>query len=389
MQLRSMICCRGSRSRPRRALRLRLWPRPATNASRFLAMNGPARSSRWIRPTCIRATTPITSSPSTTGCSTSTTISRPFPNSRPNGRCPPTVSTWTFKLREGVKFHSGKDFTSADVVYTFKRFFDAEARLGRQGGSRVPRSRRHQGRRQYTVSFTTKKPVVELPVLITNKFTNIVPEGAKHEDLRLKADGTGPFMQEQFMPNDPVRILRKNPNYWDAGKPKAECLRITVAQEPVAAVTAIKAGQVDLVLNVDPTGIPTLKDDPNVELLETGASNSMTMSMWVDTAALRQRQGAPGARSRCRPPGDDRYGAAGLRRARRRQSGAAREPGLLHQGGAEAGYRGGQEASRRGRPCRRPEIRPLHRRRRAGHGAAWPRSSPKWPSPPASTSTSS
>jgi len=37
------------------------------------------------------------------------------------------------------------------------------------------------------------------------------------------------------------------------------------------------------VLNVDPTGIPTLKGDPNVTLLETGASNSMTVSMWVDT----------------------------------------------------------------------------------------------------------
>ena len=135
----------------------------------------------------------------------------------------------------------------------------------------------------HTVTFTTPEPVAEFPVLISNKFTNIVAEGATHEDLRLKGNGTGPFMQEQFEPNAPVRILRKNPNYWDAGKPKADCIRVTVAQEPVAAVSAIKAGQVDLVLNVDPSIITALQDDPNVELLETGASNSMTVSMWIDT----------------------------------------------------------------------------------------------------------
>ncbi len=116
----------------------------------------------------------------------------------------------------------------------------------------------------------------------TLKFTNIVPEGATADELRLKGDGTGPFVQEQFEPNAPVRILRANPNYWDEGKPKAECLKITVAQEPVAAVAAIKSGQVDLVLNVDPTGIPALQGDDSVTLLETGASNSMTISMWVD-----------------------------------------------------------------------------------------------------------
>jgi peptide/nickel transport system substrate-binding protein len=190
--------------------------------------------------------------------------------------------TWTFKLRDGVKFHSGKDFSSADVVYTFKRLLDEKLGSGARAvlefldpdGIKAPDAR--------TVTFTTKKPVVELPVLITNKFTNIVPDGAKHEDLVLHGDGTGPFMQQEFTPNAPVRILKKNPNYWDAGKPKADCLRITVAQEAVAAVSALKAGQVDLMLNVDPSVIPTLKDDPSVTLLETGASNSMTISFWVD-----------------------------------------------------------------------------------------------------------
>ena len=191
--------------------------------------------------------------------------------------------TWTFKLRDGVKFHSGKDFSSADVVYTFKRLLDEKTGSGARAvlefldpdGIKAPDAR--------TVTFTTKKPVVELPVLISNKFTNIVADGAKAEDLRLHGDGTGPFMQEEFTPNAPVRILRRNPNYWDSGKPKAECLKITVAQEAVAAVSAMKSGEVDLMLNVDPSVIPALKDDPSVALLETGASNSMTISFWVDT----------------------------------------------------------------------------------------------------------
>ncbi len=195
----------------------------------------------------------------------------------------PDGLTWTFDLRKGVKFHSGKDFTSADVVYTFKRLLDPALGSGAKAVLEFLDADGIKAPDPYTVTFTTKKPVVELPVLISNKFTNIVPDGATHEALRLHEDGTGPFMQEQFTPNAPVRILTKNPNYWDSGKPKADCLRITVAQEPVAAVAAIKSGQVDLVLNVDPTGIPSLKGDPNVTLLQTGASNSMTISMWVDT----------------------------------------------------------------------------------------------------------
>ena len=195
----------------------------------------------------------------------------------------PDGLTWTFKLREGVKFHSGKDFTSADVVYTFKRMLDEKLGSGARAVLEFLDADGIKAPDAHTVTFTTKKPVVELPVLITNKFTNIVPDGAKHEDLRLHDDGTGPFMQEAFTPNAPVRIFKKNPNYWDAGKPKSDCMRVTVAQEAVAAVSALKAGQVDLMLNVDPSVISTLKDDPSVTLLETAASNSMTISFWVDT----------------------------------------------------------------------------------------------------------
>jgi len=191
--------------------------------------------------------------------------------------------TWTFKLREGVKFHDGSDFDANDVVYTFKRFWDPELASGAPAVLGFLDPEGIKALDSHTVAFTIKEPVAELPVLITNKFTNIVAEGAKHEDLRLKGNGTGPFMQEQFEPNAPVRIFSANPNYWQEGLPKSKCVRVTVAQEPVTAVSAIKVGEVDLVLNVDPSVIQALKDDANVTLLETGASNSMTVSMWVDT----------------------------------------------------------------------------------------------------------
>lgn len=192
--------------------------------------------------------------------------------------------TWTFKLREGVKFHDGSNFTAADVVYTFKRLLDPEQGFGSVAVLGFLAADGIVAEDDYTVTFTTPEPVVELPVLISNKFTNIVSEGATNEELRLKSNGTGPFMQEQFTPNAPVRLLRKNPEYWAEGLPKSECLHITVAQESVAAVSAIKSGQVDLVLNVDPSVIGALENDDSVKLLETGASNSMTVSMWVDTA---------------------------------------------------------------------------------------------------------
>ncbi|HEY7766220.1 MAG TPA: ABC transporter substrate-binding protein, partial [Aestuariivirgaceae bacterium] len=77
----------------------------------------------------------------------------------------PDGRTWTFKLREGVKFHSGKDFTSADVVYTFKRFFDESLGSGAKAVLEFLDPEGIKAVDKYTVSFTTKDPVVELPVL--------------------------------------------------------------------------------------------------------------------------------------------------------------------------------------------------------------------------------
>jgi len=207
--------------------------------------------------------------------------------SSPDGR------TWTFHLRKGVKFHDGSDFDAGDVVYTFKRLLDPALPSGAKQVLAFLEPDDIVAVDAQTVTFTTKEPMADLPLLITNKYTNIVAEGAKAEDLRLHENGTGPFIQEKFTPGGAVRVFAKNPTYWKAGRPKADCLRVTVALEPVAAVSAIRSGEADLVLNLDPSVASTLKGDANVQLLQTQASNSMTISMWTDTPPfddLRVRQ---------------------------------------------------------------------------------------------------
>ena len=207
----------------------------------------------------------------------------PFPELAESWNVSDDGKTWTFTLRQGVKFHDGSDFDAADVVHTYKRLIDpalaspAAAVLSFLTADGITAVDAH------TVQFTTAEPVAELPLIFTTKFTLIVPEGATPESLRETPVGTGPFSVEKFKVGEPLSVFRKNPTYWKAGLPKAECLKMSVAQEGLTAAVALQSGEADVVTSIDPAMVPQLKGDSNVQLLSTGAGTSMVISMYVDT----------------------------------------------------------------------------------------------------------
>jgi len=186
----------------------------------------------------------------------------------PDGRAVPALAvSWTplatgygfrFKLREGVKFHSGRLFTAKDVKYTFEQLL----RPGGQGGLSAPYLANVVGAADlkagrapelagvkiiddHTVEVNFTKPDVLFPIYqFFFMDSGIVAElGA---DWMTKADaGTGPFTFKQWKRGTEVD-LGANPNYW-GGAPKIDGVQFLIIPTGDTALSQYDAGELDLV----------------------------------------------------------------------------------------------------------------------------------------------
>ncbi len=160
---------------------------------------------------------------------------------------------WEVKLRKGVKFHNGQEFTADDVIATFKRV------------PNVPNSPASfaffvrpivdmQAPDKYTLRLKTDKPHPLMPndlgaIMILPKS---VAETAKTEDFNSgKAMiGTGPYRYSEYAAGDRV-VLKRNDAYWGP-KPAWDNVRFRMIPSAPARVAALLAGDVQMI-----EGVPT------------------------------------------------------------------------------------------------------------------------------------
>lgn len=192
-------------------------------------------------------------------------------------------TVWTFHLRKGVKFHDGSDFDAEDVVYTFRRIKDPATGSPGAGGLSIFENEGITAVDAHTVQIKLDKPNAELPLLMHEEYSLMVPSGTTTAQLDSGSNGTGPFTIENYSADSPRTILRRNPNYWRDGLPRTDCIELRGIDDPITRSAAITSGEGDILIVADSTTLPTLEKNPDIELIKTKAGYYLMMWMMVDT----------------------------------------------------------------------------------------------------------
>ncbi|MFY1708470.1 ABC transporter substrate-binding protein [Tritonibacter scottomollicae] len=164
-------------------------------------------------------------------------------------------NVWVFKLREGVTFHDGADFTAEDVVFSFNRAKQENSDMKELIGS-ITEVRAVD---DLTVEIVTDGPNPILPSNLTNLFimdkgwteaNNTVNvqdfEGGEITYATTNANGTGPYVLESREP-DVKTVMTLNEDYWGIGQFPLEVTEIvyTPIQNAATRVAAMLSGEVD------------------------------------------------------------------------------------------------------------------------------------------------
>src|SRR5437899_5147874 len=123
-------------------------------------------------------------------------------------------TTWTFKLRPGVKFHNGDPFSSSDVKSSIERTYDPAAKT--RVSTVVSTIERLEAPDSGTVGFHTEKPAPLLPARLAFYGGQIVPEkylkSVGPDTFNQKPVGTGPIRLVPWTQDDKA-VLEANPDY--------------------------------------------------------------------------------------------------------------------------------------------------------------------------------
>ena len=188
------------------------------------------------------------------------------------------ASVWTFKLREGVKFHDGSDFDSGDVVDLLMRIKDPE--LASPVASVLKVMDKVEAVDPLTVKITLSAPHADFPLLLMDYRIRMTPEGSG-DTIGKTGIGTGPFIL-LTLDAEGTTILKANPDYWE-GPPGIKTVEIISIPDSQARVQALLSGQIDMLRHISGQEKALFEDNPKFKLQSVATGDWRTIAFRTDT----------------------------------------------------------------------------------------------------------
>lgn len=167
------------------------------------------------------------------------------------------AKVWTFKLRQGVKFHDGTPLRAQDVVWSIQRLFESSLASPIYGPLAAVLERKNvKATDEHTVVATLSHPDAFFPVIFSTTGTEIIKAGQNKFTLA-NAIGTGPFKFSAFQAGQGWTVVR-NPTYWKAGLPYLDQVRGVSIPDPTGMVEAVTSGAAHISTSISFSQIPVV-----------------------------------------------------------------------------------------------------------------------------------
>lgn len=202
----------------------------------------------------------------------------------------PDDLTYRFTLKEGVTFHTGDPVTADDVVYTLTRLMtDERASFGGLYRDNVATVEAEDTR---TVVITTKTPYPIFLSLLSGNHTKIVKQGiVERPEYGVSVwCGTGPFEITEWTKGDHITLKKATKANSPQGEARVDEVVFRVIPDAAARISALRAGQVDAVIQPSYKDLSRFQDSEGFQLKELQGSDQTLMLFKTSIPPFDQRE---------------------------------------------------------------------------------------------------
>lgn len=175
--------------------------------------------------------------------------------------------TWTFKLRDDVRFHDGSPLTADDVVHHMNRILDPKNRA--RSRAFITPIQRAVAVDAHTVRYELVHPWMSFPgVLTAPSLIGLIPPRKSVEagTQNRKPIGTGPYRFVSWAGGDRI-VVERNPDYWGPRKAHLDRIVFRVLPDPQARYASLQAGDADVIWTDRGQSIRQAENDPSIVVI--------------------------------------------------------------------------------------------------------------------------